>query len=98
MLLTEAEKRRLRGRGHALHPLVRVGSAGVTPGVIAELDRALHDHELVKIRISASDREERDQAITQLVEASGAALVTRIGHVALLFRPAVDGSVRPVDP
>lgn len=97
-MLTEAEKKRLRGRGHALHPLVQVGTAGVTPGVIAELDRALHAHELVKVRVSAPDREERDLAVAQLVEASGAALVTRIGHVALLFRPAADGSVRPADP
>lgn len=95
MLLTEAEKKRLRGLGHALQPLVRVGSAGVTPGVIAELDRALHDHELVKVRVSVPTRGERERAIAALVASSGAALIARVGHVALLFRPPADGSVQP---
>jgi RNA-binding protein len=58
--------------------------------VVAEVDNALEHHELIKVKIAAEDRETRDGVITALVERSGAALVQRIGHVAVLYRPSKD--------
>lgn len=63
------------------------GGAGLTPGLLAELDSTLAHHELVKVRVRAGDREGRDEMIRALSEASGAELIQRIGHVALFWRP-----------
>lgn len=86
MTLTEKQLRFLRGRAHPLKPVIQVGQNGLTPGVLAETARALHDHELIKIRVQSADRESRDQLIANLVQGTGCTLVTRIGHVAVLFK------------
>jgi RNA-binding protein len=86
MSLNERHKKHLRKLGHSLEPVVLAGGAGVTPGLLAELDVALAHHELVKVRVRAGDRDTRDATIHALCEASGAELVQRIGHVALLWR------------
>lgn len=88
--LTNPQKRYLRGLAHDLRPIVLVGAKGVTPAVLAELDLALEQHELVKVRVAASDRDEREQWIAALVEGSGAGLAGRIGHVAILYRRSQD--------
>jgi RNA-binding protein len=90
--LSNAQKRYLRGLAHDLKPVVLVGAKGVTPGVLAELDQALEQHELIKARISASDRDEREAWIEALVAGSGASLAGRIGHVAILYRRRQDKS------
>lgn len=87
MKLNDKQRRHLRGLAHPLKPLILVGNAGVTPGVIAETQRALHDHELIKVRMAGAEREVRDAALTSLAEVTGSALVGRIGHVATLYRP-----------
>ena len=87
LALNERQKKHLRGLGHALHPLVGIGQHGLTDGVVAELDRALTDHELVKVRVRAADRDERDVAFASLAERTHSALVARVGHVGLYFRP-----------
>jgi RNA-binding protein len=87
MELTEKQLRFLRGRAHALKPIIQVGQKALTAGVIAEARRALNDHELIKLRIQAADRDARDALLAELVTATEATLVTRIGHVAVLFKP-----------
>ena len=57
--LTSRERARLKARAHALGPIVRVGNAGVTPALLAEVGRALATHELIKVRIDHADRDER---------------------------------------
>ena len=84
--LSNAQKRYLRGLAHELKPVVMVGAKGVGPSLLAELDQALELHELVKVKVAAEDREQRDEWIAALVEGSEAALVARIGHVAVLYR------------
>ena len=88
--LTSAQNRFLRGQAHDLKAMLQVGGKGVTPALLAELDGALEHHELVKIKVAAADRDERDALIEALTEQSGAALVQRIGHVAVLYRPSKD--------
>ena len=63
-----------------------VGDAGLTDGVLREFCSTIAHHELVKVRVRVGDREGRDQIIRELCERGGAALVTRIGNVALLYR------------
>ena len=95
--ITEAERRALKRMAHALKVVVRTGNAGVTPAVIAEADQALAHHELMKVRVLAAERQERDAEIARLCEALGAALVQRIGHIATIYRPREkDSRIRPI--
>ncbi len=89
-VLTSAQTRFLRGQAHDLKALLQIGAKGLTTSFIAELDGVLEDHELVKVKVGAEDREVRDAMIAELAEKSGAALVQRIGHVAVLYRPSKD--------
>lgn len=85
--LSPAQKKHLRGLAHALKPLVRLGQAGLSEAVVRETDRALQDHELVKVKAPGGDRAARDAALAALAAATGAALVQQIGNVAVLYRP-----------
>jgi RNA-binding protein len=87
MSLTEKQKKHLRRLAHDLDPVLLTGAAGLTPGVLAELDSTLAHHELLKVRVRAGDRDSRDEMIHALCAESGAELVQRIGHVAVLWRP-----------
>ncbi|KRG67841.1 ribosome assembly RNA-binding protein YhbY [Stenotrophomonas terrae] len=88
IVLTSAQNRFLRGIAHDLKALLQIGGKGVTPAFLAELDEVLERHELVKVKVAAEDREARDALIDEMVQASASALVQRIGHVAVLYRPA----------
>lgn len=92
MPLEGKEKRALRARAHHLSPVVTVGAAGVSDSLLAELERALEDHELVKLRIAADDRDSRKKLIDTLCRQTSAELVQTIGHTATLYRQ------RPQDP
>jgi RNA-binding protein len=87
MPLTDAQRKHLRRLGHDRNPIVLVGQGGISPNLVAELDRALNDHELVKVRARVGDRAVRDQLLEELAAGTGAELVQRIGHVALYYRP-----------
>jgi RNA-binding protein len=84
--LSNLQKRHLRSLAHHLKPVVMIGQHGLKDSIIEELDIALTAHELVKVRVSAEDRDQRAEIIARLVEASGAELVQTIGHMAVLFR------------
>jgi RNA-binding protein len=86
MHLSEKQKKHLRRLAHPLHPLVMLGNAGLTDGVVNELDRALSDHELVKVSARIGEREVRDAALTTLAARTSAQLVQRIGHVGVFYR------------
>ncbi|MCD9088774.1 ribosome assembly RNA-binding protein YhbY [Stenotrophomonas sp. SY1] len=88
IVLTPSQNRFLRGVAHDLKALLQIGGKGVTPAFLAELDEVLERHELVKVKIAAEDREARDAIVSELTEASGGVLIQRIGHVAVLYRPA----------
>ncbi len=88
--LTAAQTRFLRGQAHELKAMLQVGGKGITDALVAELDGALEHHELIKVKVAAEDRDARDAMIDHLVERTGAALVQRIGHTAVLYRPSKD--------
>lgn len=90
--LNNAQIRYLRSLGHALRPVIMVGGKGVTPALLAELGLALDQHELIKVKVAAGDRDLRDQWIGQLIADSQARLVQRIGNIALLYRRNPDRS------
>lgn len=86
MKLSIEEKKRLRTIGHELKPIVTISSEGVSEGVLAELERALNDHELIKVKISAGDREDREAVSQYLIEQTQCVIVQKIGKVLLVLR------------
>lgn len=86
MALSEKQKKHLRRLAHPLSPIVMLGNAGLTDGVVAELDRALTDHELVKVSARVGDREARNEALTALCGRTGAEIVQRVGNVGVFYR------------
>lgn len=90
LTLTPRERTQLKARAHHLKPIVRVGQAGLSEAFIAELERALTDHELIKVRIDGDDRQVRDAAANEICARTGSALVQRVGKVLVLWRPKPD--------
>jgi RNA-binding protein len=90
MELSERQRKYLRGLGHALNPVLMIGNAGVTAPVIAEAQRALHDHELIKVKFRGAERAARDAGLSGLANATQSVLVHRIGHTALYYKRRID--------
>lgn len=88
--LTSRERAHLKSRAHALEPVVNVGHAGATDAVIAEVERALTAHELIKVRAASQDREGRAEILETLLARTGAAAVQTVGKVMVLWRPKPD--------
>ena len=86
MSLSQAQKKALRSIGHHLNPVVTVSENGISEGVLAELDRALGDHELIKVKLAIPERDDRTAVIAELTKAAGAVNVQSIGKVVLLYR------------
>jgi RNA-binding protein len=89
-MLKKDQKIRLRAQAHALKPVVLLGQHGYTPAVQAEIDHALEDHELIKVKIPGDDRTFRTEIITQICQELHAELVQTIGKVAVLYRKRPD--------
>jgi len=98
MTLSERQKKYLRGVGHTLKPLVAVGDSGVSASLMAEFEKTLDHHELLKVKVRVGDRKARDTIIETLCDQGKAVLVQRIGNVALLYREnqAMDPAKRKI--
>ena len=88
MTTSSADKKYLRSLGHQLKPVVTVAGNGLTESVLAELDRALADHELIKVKLAVGDRDAKKASIDEICLKSKAELIQSIGHMILLFRKA----------
>lgn len=86
MSLNQDQKKRYRTIGHQLNPIVTIGDKGLSDTVLAEIERALDDHELIKVKVVTEDRDDKKLLIKAMVEQTGATLVQTIGHMALILR------------
>jgi RNA-binding protein len=86
MALSEKQKKHLRRLAHPMNPIVMLGNAGLTDGVVNELERALTDHELVKVAARVGDRDQRDAALASLATRTTSEIVQRIGNVGVFYR------------
>ena len=86
MALTQEQKKQFKSIGHHLKPVLIVAENGLSEGVVAELERALNDHELIKVQFRITEREDRRALIDELSRAGCCELVQVIGKVALLYR------------
>ena len=79
-------KKFLRAKAHTLKPVVITGQRGASPQVLSEIERALDHHELIKVRVNAGDREQRQSLIQEILTATSAELIQSIGHIITLYR------------
>lgn len=86
--LTSSERRALRARAHALHPVVFIGDKGLSEAVIHEIATNLDAHELIKVRAAESDRDTREALLSRICETLEAAPVQHIGKILVIYRPA----------
>ena len=88
MSINPQKARHFRAIGHKLKPLVTVAGKGLSDAVINEIERALNDHELIKVSIKVGDRAARAEICRAICERCNASLVQQVGNVALIFRAA----------
>jgi putative YhbY family RNA-binding protein len=84
--LSAAERKTLKARAHNLHPILQLGEKGLTDAVIAEIERALTAHELIKVRAAPLNRDERDVALASICERTNAQAVQHIGKMLIVYR------------
>lgn len=85
-ILTARERSHLKARAHGLEPVVQIGHGGLTEAVVAEVDRALTAHELIKVRVGGDDREARAALFVALCERTDASPVQQVGKILVLWR------------
>lgn len=94
--------KQLRAIGHKLKPVVTVAGNGLSEAVYSELERALSDHELIKIKLALGSREARADVTREICDRAGAELVQSVGNVALILRrapkpdPRLSNLIRPL--
>ncbi len=98
----DSDARQLRAIGHRLKPVVTVAGKGLSEGVLAEIDRALSQHELIKIKLAVGDRAARTVVAQDICSASGAELIQSVGNMILILRrcpepdPRLSNLLRPL--
>lgn len=87
MTISNQHKKHFKVIGHNLKPIVMIAGKGLSEGVIEELERALSDHELIKIKLAIVDRSIRKALVEEVCTTLNATLIQEIGKVALIFEP-----------
>ncbi|MBS98670.1 MAG: ribosome assembly RNA-binding protein YhbY [Oceanospirillaceae bacterium] len=90
MSLSPEQKKQFRTLGHQINPIVTVAGNGLSENVQLEVDRALEDHELIKVKFAVGDRELKKTLIRELCEIVEAELIQEIGNIALIYRAALE--------
>ena len=88
MLISNRQKKHFRAIGHNLRPIVTISHKGLTDSIGNEIDRALNDHELIKIKINTRVRENRKEITSQICQQHDAECIQSIGYISLIYRPS----------
>ena len=94
MKLNTKQKKFLRARAHKLKPVVTVGNAGLTDAVLNEIENTIEHHELIKVKLNAPTREDRQSMIEKICRSVHAELIYSIGHIAIFFRPSANPTIK----
>ncbi len=86
MSLTPKTRQHLKAKAHKLKPVVMIGGKGLTEAVKKEINIALRDHELIKLRVPTMERDDKRALVEEVCAASGAELVQLIGKICVLFK------------
>jgi RNA-binding protein len=90
MALTSSRRSELRAQAHKLTPVVIIGDKGLTDLVIAEIDRSLKAHELIKVRAATDDRDARGTWMETICERLDAHPIQQICKVLVVYRENFD--------
>jgi RNA-binding protein len=90
MSLDKKTRQEFMAKAHKLKPVVMIGIKGLTENTNMEIDRALHDHELIKIRIQSDDRELKKQMFEEICQLAKAEKVHFIGGIGVIYRKRVE--------
>jgi len=93
--LTPKRRSELRAEAHTLRPIVLIGDKGLTDEVLAEIDRSLKAHELIKVRASTDERAARDGFLDAICTRLAAHAVQQIGKVFVLYRENPEEKSQP---
>ncbi len=86
MTLSGKQKNYLRGVAHNLNPVVMIGGKGLTDAVMAEIENALNQHELIKIKLPSNSKAEKVAALAQITSQTDSQPVQLIGRVGVIYR------------
>ena len=93
--LSPAQRRALRAAAHHLQPVVSISQKGLTPSVLAEVDRCLTAHELIKLRLYGIEREHREGLFSEICTTLKCHTVQHIGNLIVLWREHPKDAVAP---
>lgn len=93
MNLSNKQKQYLKGEAHHLKPIVMIGANGLSEGVMAEIENALTYHELIKVKVSAEERETKKLICEAIIRESGATQIQLIGSILTLFKPSEEQKI-----
>ena len=94
MAVNDKQKRYLKGLAHPLKPVVMIGNKGLTETVLAEIDNALEQHELIKIRVSGQEKADRLAMLNDIATKTSSNFILMIGHIGVLYRPAKEPTIQ----
>lgn len=89
-MLTGKQRRHLRSLGHELKPVVLVGKDGIDDGLVAAIDQALADHELIKVKLGENAELERHEGAEAIAARTNSEVAQVLGNTILLYRPDPD--------
>lgn len=95
LTLRGSQRKFLRGQAHSLKPVIHIGKEGLTDKVVAAIDTALSDHELIKVKLMTSPEDKHDFA-EAISRRTAAECVGLIGHVIILYRQQEDPEKRRI--
>jgi RNA-binding protein len=93
MAVNDKQKRYLKGLAHDLKPVVMIGNKGLTDNVLTEIDNALNQHELIKVRVSGQEKADRAKMLDEITAKTQSELVMVIGHIGALYRKAKEPKI-----
>jgi len=91
------QRKYLRGLAHSMKPVVFIGQKGLTSGMLQSTERALDDHELIKVKfIDFKEKDQKAEIVEAIQKEIGAEVVGMIGHMAILYRQQKDPEKRRI--
>jgi len=91
--ITSSQKRKLKSLAHKLKPVVLIGQKGITESLVKAVDKALEDHELIKVKF-IDLKDEKHELLERVVADTKSFLVNLIGNTAIIYR---ENPERPKD-
>lgn len=80
-----SERKELKSQAHHLKPVIMIGKLGMTEALIKATDKALLDHELIKVKFQ-DFKDEKKQLADELAKKTNAAVIDIIGNILILYR------------